>query len=209
MKTITIFKNESQLSAFKNELSKGIESYQKTLDLFNGLNLKIQVSEMSDLHLITRDPRAWIKEQVIKRMPEGQTILGVKISKANAFELMELPDLTEINNHCSENKVPANVQQYLKIEKSKVIIDKKAWANYEKMFTISATDSIEAEAMEAHENLKDALLKMSAVLPIHEGTKISELIKFNGHTEIEGINPFYWDKWKDHLRTKRAERKAV
>lgn len=87
--------------AFEEEkatLEEAQQLLQQGLDAFNGLELddpKPQIKGLEGLLRFVRDPENQLKE-LLKEAAEPPRIMGMKVSKAKAVDLLELPDLSTI-----------------------------------------------------------------------------------------------------------------
>jgi S-methylmethionine-dependent homocysteine/selenocysteine methylase len=132
----------------------------------------------------------------------------MKIGRAKAVDLIDLPDLTELNEAIAihKNLFASNEPKLingLTINNDVVEIKPNYLQHIEDIYSIYAESQKEIEVFEAHKELVNCINTIKKIFPLNGLTTLDELCMFDVKDNKATIRTYYWKKNFRHILSER------
>lgn len=172
----TIYFKRNQFEADKSRLFEAKEAFQALFDSVNETGA-LTVNSIEQLKTIAQKGEDGYKDLLEKAM-EPPKIAGIPLKKRKAIEIMDLPDLSAMNERAYEARYLINMSEYLEINGSTIEISHGAVKDLERLNSILADTQEAKKLFEAHKaaqkalkDLQEASEKIGQPFPVYEGAK--------------------------------------
>lgn len=191
-----IYFNENQFDKDKQVLYEAQAAFQSLFDSVNETEA-LSISSIKELETIASKGENGFKDLLEKAM-EPPKLAGIPLKKRQAIELMDLPDLTNLNKSAANARDFLRFSNKLEVKENKIEIAQGAMKAIEKANSILADTEDMQKLFEAHkaaqkalQDLQDTALKSGKPLFVrskYEGVnnRIQDFFTFReGKIEIE------------------------
>jgi hypothetical protein len=195
-----------------NQHIEDLKNYQKSFDnvylKLKETKIPIKLNSIYELVDLTNNTERVIKDKLAEQIKEPPTILGMKIGRAKAVDLIDLPDLTELNEAIAihKNLFASNEPKLingLTINNDVVEIKPNYLQHIEDIYSIYAESQKEIEVFEAHKELVNCINTIKKIFPLNGLTTLDELCMFDVKDNKATIRTYYWKKNFRHILSER------